>query len=176
MTPGAARRGGQGEVIAIAEADSAMGPLLVGATAQGVCYIGFGEPHAALRADLARRFFRAALVEAPHELAERVRAIAGLLAEPRGALDLPLDLRGTAFQRRVWEALRDIPRGETLSYGALAQKIGAPRAVRAVAAACAANPVAPLVPCHRVVGRDGALTGYRWGVERKRRLLAAEAG
>jgi AraC family transcriptional regulator, regulatory protein of adaptative response / methylated-DNA-[protein]-cysteine methyltransferase len=174
MTPGAARRGGLGEVIRLAEAQSAMGPLLLGATEAGVCYIGFGEPHAALRADAAKRFPRAVFEEAPEALAATLRAVVQKLAEPARALDLPLDLRGTAFQRRVWEALRAIPLGQTRSYAEVAQAIDAPRAVRAVARAIGANPAAPAVPCHRVIGSDGALTGYRWGVERKRKLLAGE--
>jgi AraC family transcriptional regulator of adaptative response/methylated-DNA-[protein]-cysteine methyltransferase len=174
MTPGAARRGGQGEVIRLAEAESAMGPLLLGATEAGVCYIGFGEPRAALRADAARRFPRAVFEDAPDALAALLREVVQKLAEPARALDLPLDLRGTAFQRRVWEALRAIPLGRTRSYAEVAQAIGAPAAVRAVARAIGANPAAPVVPCHRVIGSAGALTGYRWGVERKKRLLEAE--
>ena len=173
MTPGAARRGGAGETIGIARAGSVMGPLLVGATAQGVCFIGFGEALEALEADLRRRFPQAALREDP-ALAETVMAVAGFLREPALALDLPLDLRGTAFQRRVWEALRRIPRGETRSYAQLAAMLGQPTAVRAVARACAQNHVSLAVPCHRVIGSDGALTGYRWGVANKRRLLEGE--
>jgi AraC family transcriptional regulator of adaptative response/methylated-DNA-[protein]-cysteine methyltransferase len=173
MTPGAARRGAAGEAIGLARAESALGPLLVGATAQGVCFIGFGEPFAALEADLRARFPRAALHEDP-ALAGTVARIAAHLAEPAGALELPLDIRGTAFQRRVWEALRAIPAGETRSYSGLAAELGAPAATRAVARAIARNPLAPAVPCHRVVGADGALTGYRWGVANKRRLLEGE--
>jgi AraC family transcriptional regulator of adaptative response/methylated-DNA-[protein]-cysteine methyltransferase len=175
MTPGAARRGGTGERIGVARAESCMGPLLVGATAKGVCFIGFGEPHAALEGDLRRRFPRAR-VEEDASLTATVARVAAHLAEPRQALELPLDLRGTAFQRRVWEALRAIPAGETRSYGGLAESLGAPRAVRAVARACAQNPLAPVVPCHRVVGAKGDLTGYRWGVPNKRRLLEGERG
>lgn len=174
MSPGAARRGGAGEVIRIAHADSAMGPLLVGATDRGVCFIGFGEPPEALEGDLRSRFPRARIEQAPEALAETVREVAAFLEEPKAALDLPLDLRGTAFQRRVWEALRGIPLGETRTYGGLAAAIGQPAAVRAVARACARNPVSLAVPCHRVVGADGDLTGYRWGVPNKRRLLAGE--
>ncbi len=175
MTPGAARRGAAGERIGVARAGSCMGPLLVGSTASGVCFIGFGEPHAALEGDLRRRFPNA-LVEDDPSLAEAVARVAAHLAEPRAALELPLDLRGTAFQRRVWEALRAIPAGETRSYGGLAESLGAPKAVRAVARACAQNPLAPAVPCHRVVGAKGDLTGYRWGVPNKRRLLEVERG
>jgi AraC family transcriptional regulator of adaptative response/methylated-DNA-[protein]-cysteine methyltransferase len=173
MTPGAVRRGGKGEAIGLARAESALGPLLVGATAKGVCFIGFGEPFAALEAALRARFPHAALHE-DAALAETVARVAAHLAEPRAALELPLDLRGTAFQRRVWEALRRIPMGETRAYSSLAAEIGAPAATRALARACAANPLAPLVPCHRALGKDGSLTGYRWGIGNKRRLLEAE--
>jgi AraC family transcriptional regulator of adaptative response/methylated-DNA-[protein]-cysteine methyltransferase len=174
MTPGAARRGGAGETIRTAFADCAFGRLLVGATDRGVCFIGFAEPDEALLADLRRRFPQARIEPDGGTLAATVAAVVAFLAEPREALDLPLDLRGTAFQLRVWEALRRIPLGETRTYAQLAAMLGAPRAVRAVARGCATNPVSLAVPCHRVVGSDGKLTGYRWGVERKRALLARE--
>ncbi|NKC34346.1 bifunctional DNA-binding transcriptional regulator/O6-methylguanine-DNA methyltransferase Ada [Falsiroseomonas selenitidurans] len=174
MTPGAARRGGAGEVIRIAHADSAMGPLLVGATEAGICFIGFAEPPAALEGDLRARFPQARVEPAAAALAEAVRAVVGFLAEPAAALALPLDLRGTAFQRRVWEALTRIPLGETRTYAGLAAEMGMPAATRAVARACARNPVSLAVPCHRVVGASGDLTGYRWGVPRKAALLAGE--
>jgi AraC family transcriptional regulator of adaptative response/methylated-DNA-[protein]-cysteine methyltransferase len=174
MTPGAARRGGQGETIRIAHAGSAMGPLLVGATEAGICFIGFAEPPAALEGDLRARFPKARFEPADAALAAMVAEVAGFIAEPAAALALPLDLRGTAFQRRVWEALRAIPLGETRTYAGLAAEIGNPAAVRAVARACARNPVSLAVPCHRVIGADGDLTGYRWGVPRKAALLAGE--
>jgi AraC family transcriptional regulator of adaptative response/methylated-DNA-[protein]-cysteine methyltransferase len=174
MTPGAARRGGAGETIRIAHAESAMGPLLVGATEKGVCFIGFGEPPEALEGDLRARFPKARIERADDGLAAVVRQVAGFIAEPVAALALPLDLRGTAFQRRVWEALMRIPLGETRTYGGLAAELGKPEAVRAVARACARNPVSLAVPCHRVVGADGGLSGYRWGVPRKAALLAGE--
>jgi AraC family transcriptional regulator of adaptative response/methylated-DNA-[protein]-cysteine methyltransferase len=174
MTPGVARRGGAGETIRIAHAQSAMGPLLVGATEKGVCFIGFAEPPEALEGDLRARFPKARLVAADTALAETVRRVAAFIAAPQAALALPLDLRGTAFQRQVWEALQRIPLGETRTYGGLASEIGNPAAVRAVARACARNPVSLAVPCHRVVGSDGDLTGYRWGVPRKAALLAGE--
>lgn len=174
MTPGAARRGGAGEVIRVALADSALGLLMIGATAAGICFIGFGEDEAALRGDVMHRFPQARIDDAPDDLAEAMRSVVAFIAEPKAALDLPLDLRGTAFQRQVWEALRAIPLGETRSYGGLAAEMGMPRATRAVARACAQNKVSLAVPCHRVVGKDGDLTGYRWGVERKRALLAGE--
>jgi AraC family transcriptional regulator of adaptative response/methylated-DNA-[protein]-cysteine methyltransferase len=176
MTPGAARRGGAGEVIRTAAADCPFGRLLVGATDKGVCFIGFAEPEAALRADLRRRFPQARIEDDDAALADTVRSVLGFLDEPKQALGLPLDLRGTAFQQLVWRTLTQIPAGETRSYAELATMVGNRRAVRAVARSCATNPVALAVPCHRVVGSDGALTGYRWGVERKRALLARERG
>jgi len=150
-----------------------MGPLLVGATAEGVCFIGFGEGMEALEGDLRRRFPHADLHE-DGALEATVAEIAGFLREPHAALQLPLDLRGTAFQRRVWQALQTIPLGQTRSYGQLAAEMGHPAAVRAVARACAQNPVSLVVPCHRVIGASGDLTGYRWGVPNKKRLLAGE--
>jgi AraC family transcriptional regulator of adaptative response/methylated-DNA-[protein]-cysteine methyltransferase len=151
-----------------------MGPLLVGATEAGVCFIGFAEPPEALEGDLRARFPKARIVPAGAELTGAVRAVVGFIAEPAAALALPLDLRGTALQRRVWEALQRIPLGETRTYAGLAAEIGTPAAVRAVARACARNPVSLAVPCHRVVGADGDLTGYRWGVPRKAALLEGE--
>lgn len=174
MTPGAARRGGAGEVIRVALAESALGPLMIGATEAGICFLGFGEDEAGLRGDVMQRFPRASIVEAPEALAEAMRQVVGFIAEPRAALELPLDLRGTAFQRQVWEALRRIPLGETRTYSGLAAEMGMPKATRAVARACAQNKVSLAVPCHRVVGVSGDLTGYRWGVGRKRALLAGE--
>lgn len=174
MTPGAARRGGAGELIRVAAAESALGPLLVGATAKGVCFIGFAATQAEAEADLRQRFPQAEVRPAAAALAETVRQVVGFIAEPQAALALPLDLRGTAFQHRVWQALLAIPFGETRSYGQVAASIGAPKAVRAVATACAGNKVALAVPCHRVVAGNGALAGYRWGVERKRALLEGE--
>jgi AraC family transcriptional regulator of adaptative response/methylated-DNA-[protein]-cysteine methyltransferase len=174
MTPGAVRRGGQGETIRTAFADCAFGRLLVGATDRGVCFIGFAEPDDALMGDLRRRFPHAQVVADDAALAGTVRAVLDFLAEPKQALDLPLDLRGTAFQQRVWRTLARIPPGETRTYAELAEMVGNARAVRAVARSCATNPVSLAVPCHRVVGSDGSLTGYRWGVPRKRALLARE--
>ncbi|MBD0276023.1 MAG: methylated-DNA--[protein]-cysteine S-methyltransferase, partial [Acetobacteraceae bacterium] len=148
--------------------------LMVGATGLGVCFIGFAEDADPLEGDLRRRFPAARIEPAGEVLAETVRAVVRFIEEPKAALALPLDLRGTAFQRRVWEALQSIPFGETRTYGELAAMVGAPGAVRAVARACAQNHVSLAVPCHRVVGKDGNLTGYRWGVPRKRALLAKE--
>ena len=174
MTPGAARRGGAGEVIRAAFADCPFGRLLVGATTAGVCFLGFAEPDDALMGDLRRRFPRATVVVDDAGLRATLDTVLGFIAEPREALALPLDLRGTAFQVRVWEALRRIPPGQTRTYGELAAMIGAPTSARAVARSCATNPVSLAVPCHRVVGSDGDLTGYRWGVPRKREMLARE--
>lgn len=174
MTPGVARRGGAGETIRTALAPSPFGPLLVGATDKGVCFIGFAEPEEALLGDLRRRFPNATIVADDKSLRTTLRTVLDFISEPRQALDLPLDLRGTAFQLRVWEALRRIPPGETRTYAGVAEMIGAPKAVRAVARSCATNPVSLAVPCHRVIGKDGDLTGYRWGVPRKQALLARE--
>lgn len=176
MRPGRARRGGAGEVIRIAWAESAFGPLLLGATDQGVCFLGFGEARDSLEGDLRARFPQAQVEAAPEEITILARNAIAFIAEPRAALELPLDLRGTIFQRRVWEALRAIPLGSTTTYSALAASMGAPKATRAVARACAQNPVSLAVPCHRVVGKDGDMTGYRWGVGCKRALLAGEKG
>jgi AraC family transcriptional regulator of adaptative response/methylated-DNA-[protein]-cysteine methyltransferase len=174
MTPGAARRGGQGEVIRTAFADCPFGRLLVGTTDKGICFIGFAEPDDALLSDLRRRFPRARIVADTGDLAGTVDAVLRFLKEPKQSLDLPLDLRGTAFQQRVWKTLCQIPLGQTRSYGDVARLIAEPNAVRAVARSCAANPVALAVPCHRVVAKDGSLAGYRWGLPRKRRLLEQE--
>ncbi len=174
MTPGAARRGGKGELIRTAFADCPFGRLLVGATNKGVCFIGFAEPDEALMGDLRRRFPQAGVTVDDPALADTVRAVVDFLREPKQALDLPLDLRGTAFQQRVWRTLCSIPAGETRTYAQLAEMAGNPKAIRAVARSCATNPVSLAVPCHRVVGSDGGLTGYRWGVPRKEALLAAE--
>ncbi|MSP00726.1 MAG: bifunctional DNA-binding transcriptional regulator/O6-methylguanine-DNA methyltransferase Ada [Acetobacteraceae bacterium] len=174
MTPGAARRGGQGEVIRTAAADCPFGRLLVGATDKGVCFLGFAEPDDALMGDLRRRFPKAAFVTDDLGLKETVDAVLTFLEEPKQALNLPLDLRGTAFQQRVWRTLCLIPAGETRTYGEVARMIAEPRAVRAVARSCALNPVSLAVPCHRVIAQDGDLTGYRWGLPRKKKLLERE--
>ncbi|MGD9670996.1 MAG: bifunctional DNA-binding transcriptional regulator/O6-methylguanine-DNA methyltransferase Ada [Hyphomicrobiaceae bacterium] len=176
MSPKSYRSGGAGEVIRHVGALSSLGLVLIASSAQGICAVLIGDNMEALRDDLARRFPRANLVEGDATLAEHVEQILTQIDKPgRHAPGLPIDLRGTAFQMRVWDALRKIPTGDTVSYGELARSIGAPRAVRAVAAACGANPVAVLVPCHRAVGANGAPTGYRWGIERKKTLLESEA-
>ena len=174
MTPTALKQGGRGERIAYAIAQSALGPTLVARTARGVCAIEFADTPEALLASLRARFPAAQLTPMDAELQATVQAVAAAVGENPRALALPLDIRATAFQLRVWQALRQIPRGETRTYTQIAQAIGSPASVRAVAAACGANPVAIAIPCHRVIGKDGSLTGYRWGLERKRALLDQE--
>lgn len=175
MTPGDYRRGGRGEQIRYAVAPCYLGWALVAATARGVCRIAFGDSADALSADLRRRFPEADLLAGDPAFAAHVERVLALVEHPQASLDLPLDVQGTAFQRRVWAALRAIPPGSTASYGEVARRIGQPAASRAVAQACGANELAVAIPCHRVVGADGGLGGYRWGIERKRALLAREA-
>jgi AraC family transcriptional regulator of adaptative response/methylated-DNA-[protein]-cysteine methyltransferase len=178
MTPRTMRAGGAGLAIRYTTAASPLGRMLVAATPTGVCAISFGRDDAELLADLRARFDKAELVAAKGNtgwLADAVAFIASQTGEHPLAATFPLDVRATAFQQRVWKALRQIPRGQTRSYSAIAREVGRPTAVRAVAAAIGANPVAVAVPCHRVIGQDGSLTGYRWGLERKRKLLDAES-
>ena len=176
MTPTAYRRGGAGEAVRHAVGRCSLGCVLVATGSRGVCAILLGDDPATLAADLRARFPHAEHQSADGALAELLAEAVRLVDDPAGggALPLPLDIRGTAFQRRVWEALRAIPAGRTASYAAVAAQIGAPGAARAVAAACAANRLAVAVPCHRVVASDGGLAGYRWGLDRKRRLLERE--
>ena len=175
MTPALYRSGAPGVRIRHAVVRTELGWLLVAATPRGLCTVEFGANRAGLVAGLRERFHAADLAPADAALSIWAARIVGFVARPTAALDLPVDLAGTAFQLRVWQALRAIPPGETVSYGALAARLGMPAATRAVANACAKNPVALAVPCHRVVGSDGALRGYRWGTERKSALLAREA-
>ena len=174
MTPARYRSGGAGERIAYALTDTPLGLVLVAATAEGVCSVQFGDGRAALVAALRGEFPHAELHEDPESLAPILNGLGNALAG-HAVEDVPLDARGTAFQQRVWAALRAIPTGETRTYAEVARAIGQPDAARAVAQACARNPVAVLVPCHRVVAAGEALGGYRWGVGRKRALLDAEA-
>jgi AraC family transcriptional regulator of adaptative response/methylated-DNA-[protein]-cysteine methyltransferase len=174
MTPGRARRGGAGEVIRTTVADCPFGRMLVGATNRGVCFIAFGEPEEALMGDLRRRFPNARIVSDDIALDGSVRAVLDFLQEPDHSLNLPLDLRGTAFQQRVWRTLCAIPAGETRTYAQLAEMLGNPSATRAVARSCATNTVALAVPCHRVIGSNGDLKGYRWGLPSKKALLIRE--
>jgi AraC family transcriptional regulator, regulatory protein of adaptative response / methylated-DNA-[protein]-cysteine methyltransferase len=175
MTPGAVRRGGAGVVIRFAVGEASLGAVLVAATDKGVCAIMLGDDPDALVRDLQDRFPRAELKGGDAEFERTVAQAVGLVEAPGQRLDLPLDIRGTAFQQRVWAALRAIPPGKTATYKEIARAIGQPTAVRAVAQACGANPLAVAIPCHRVVRTDGDLSGYRWGVERKRKLLDREA-
>ncbi|MET0982318.1 MAG: bifunctional DNA-binding transcriptional regulator/O6-methylguanine-DNA methyltransferase Ada [Telluria sp.] len=174
MAPGRYKDGGAGEAIRFAVGACSLGAILVAATQQGICAILMGDDPEVLVRDLQDRFPKAQLIGADREFEQMVALVVGFVEAPRIGLDLPLDLRGTAFQQRVWAALRAIPAGETVSYTELAQRIGSPSAVRAVAGACAANPVAVAIPCHRVVRNDGGLSGYRWGIERKAVLIARE--
>jgi len=173
MTPRTWRAGGTGETIRYAIGTSSLGRVLVATTSRGICAILLGDTEGELATDLRHRFPRAAIAE-DADLHQTVATVITSIDTPNHGLGLPLDIRGTAFQRRVWEQLQAIPPGETRSYSQLAESLGQPRAVRAVAGACAANKLAVAVPCHRVIGRDGALTGYRWGLARKKALLARE--
>ena len=176
MAPASFRRGGAAETIRFAAGACSLGSILVAATAKGVCAILLGDDPDALVHELEERFPRAELIGGDAGFEALVARVVGFVEAPALELDLPLDVRGTAFQRRVWQALRNVPAGETASYRRIAECIGAPKAARAVARACAANTLAVAIPCHRVVRGDGALSGYRWGVERKRALLDREAG
>lgn len=173
MQPGQYRAGGRGLRIGYTVGSSALGKVLIAATERGLCAVFPGEDEAKLVQELRKRF-PAAELHADAGLGELLERVLSQMTEHPAAFDLPLDLRATAFQMRVWEALRRIPRGETRSYAQVARELGQPTAVRAVARACGANPVAVVIPCHRVVGSNGALTGYRWGVERKKKLLEME--
>jgi AraC family transcriptional regulator of adaptative response/methylated-DNA-[protein]-cysteine methyltransferase len=174
MTPTRYRAGGADEEIRFAIAETSLGALLVAASEKGVCAILMDDSPEKLLQDLQDRFARARLVGGDAKFEKLVAKIVGLVERPRKDLDLPLDIRGTAFQQRVWKALTSIPAGKTASYADIARKIGKPSAVRAVAQACAANSLAVAIPCHRVVKTDGGLSGYRWGVARKKELLARE--
>ncbi|MGE8639122.1 MAG: bifunctional transcriptional activator/DNA repair enzyme AdaA [Achromobacter sp.] len=175
MTPTAFRKNGEGVEIRFAVAQCSLGALLVAASSSGICEIALDADPEQLVRNLQDRFKAARLIGADTEFEAWVAAVVGFVEDPSRGLDLPLDVRGTAFQRRVWEALRDIPAGTTATYTDIAERIGAPRAVRAVARACATNNIALAIPCHRVVRTDGSLAGYRWGIDRKRALLAREA-
>ncbi|WP_299432754.1 bifunctional DNA-binding transcriptional regulator/O6-methylguanine-DNA methyltransferase Ada [uncultured Meiothermus sp.] len=171
MSPRVYRRGGKGMRIRYAFADSLVGKLVIGVTEKGICSLLIGDSEAELEALLREEFAEAELERGI--LAEYVQPVLDYLTQ-QTPLKTPLDLRGTAFQLKVWQALRQIPAGQTRTYGELARMVGDPKAVRAAAGACGANPVSLVVPCHRVVGRDGKPTGYRWGVERKKKLLEHE--
>ncbi len=174
MTPTVFRKGGAGADIKFAIGECSLGSILVACSDKGVCAIMLGGDPERLARDFQDRFPRANLIGGDAEFEALVARVVGFVEVPRLGLDLPLDIRGTAFQQRVWQALREIPAGETASYAEIARRIGAPQSARAVAHACAHNIIAVAIPCHRVVRNDGALSGYRWGVARKRALLAKE--
>jgi AraC family transcriptional regulator of adaptative response/methylated-DNA-[protein]-cysteine methyltransferase len=174
MTPGKRRRGGSGETIRFVTVATPLGWALVAATERGICMTALGDDRDSLATALRQRFPAAAVIAGNTPLKEWADRIVRFITAPEQNLDLPLDIRGTAFQARVWRALQKIPLGKTASYSEIAAALGQPAAVRAVAQACAANKLALIVPCHRVIRRDGDLGGYRWGLERKRALLARE--
>ncbi|MEN4921335.1 methylated-DNA--[protein]-cysteine S-methyltransferase [Achromobacter spanius] len=175
MTPTAFRKNGEGVDIRFAVAQCSLGALMVAASDTGICEIALDEDPDQLVRNLQDRFKAARLIGADPRFERWVAAVIGFVEDPSRGLDLPLDVRGTAFQRKVWEALREIPLGATATYAQVAERIGSPRAVRAVARACATNNIALAIPCHRVVRTDGSLAGYRWGIDRKRELIAREA-
>jgi AraC family transcriptional regulator, regulatory protein of adaptative response / methylated-DNA-[protein]-cysteine methyltransferase len=174
MTPGVRRRGGDGETIRFVTVSTPLGWALVAATERGICMTALGDDRDQLASALRQRFPAAEVVAEDGGLRQWADRIVRFITAPERNLDLPIDIRGTAFQARVWRALQKIPLGKTMSYAEIAAALGQPKAVRAVAQACAANKLALIVPCHRVIRSDGDLGGYRWGVERKRALLARE--
>ncbi|NKI36171.1 methylated-DNA--[protein]-cysteine S-methyltransferase [Wenzhouxiangella sp. XN79A] len=175
MAPSRARQGGHGERIDYATSACRLGRVLVAATSRGLCAVLLGDDDLALEAELRARFPKAGLQRGGPAFRATLDRVAGLVDTPAAPpADLPLDIAGTAFQRRAWKALQQIPAGETVTYAELARRMGHPNAHRAAAAACGANPLAVVIPCHRVVRSDGELGGYRWGVERKRALLNDE--
>jgi AraC family transcriptional regulator of adaptative response/methylated-DNA-[protein]-cysteine methyltransferase len=174
MTPAKYKKGGKDMMINYTIADSPLGKLMVAATEKGICSVSFGDSEDALRSELEQEFFAAKIAKDESALKSAVDAILRGMNGERTILSLPLDIRGSAFQMRVWSELRKIPYGETRSYGEIAEKLGNRNAVRAVARACATNPVALVNPCHRVIGADGKLSGYKWGIERKKQLLTKE--
>lgn len=175
MTPTQYRAGGANEEIRFAVGETSLGAILVASSKKGVASILLGADPDTLVRNLQDRFPKARLIGADGDYEALVATVVGFVEAPNLGLDLPLDVRGTAFQQRVWQALQEIPVGQTVSYAEVARRIGSPKAVRAVAGACAANNLAVAIPCHRVVRNDGSLSGYAWGVERKRVLLDREA-
>jgi AraC family transcriptional regulator of adaptative response/methylated-DNA-[protein]-cysteine methyltransferase len=175
MTASRFRAGGADTAIRFAIGQCSLGAILVARSERGVCAIALGDDPQPLARELQDRFPNARLIGGDAEFERLVAQVVGFVEAPQLGLDLPLDVRGTAFQQRVWQSLQSIPPGRTLSYAELAERIGAPKAVRAVAQACGANTLAVAIPCHRVVRSDGAPSGYRWGVERKRALIEREA-
>ncbi len=182
MLPKQYQKRGKGAVISYATANTDIGELIVAATGVGICYVGFGESNDALVKQLQHNFQQAYIHPGNDEFNDMVQTVSGLVAsaDKSSALDrvraLPMDIKGTVFQEKVWRVLSGIPSGETMTYNQVAQAIGHPKSFRAVANACGANPVALIIPCHRVVRSDGGFGGYRWGMEIKERLLASERG
>lgn len=176
MTPTTYRNGADGLHIRYTISPCSLGQVIIAMTERGVCAIAFNDDEASLVAELNKSFPKAEIMKAEDDLAETVGAVVALIDEPSANHDLPLDIQGTVFQEQVWQALRGIPAGTTIGYAELAQRIGRPKASRAVAQACGANKIAVAIPCHRVVRSDGSLGGYRWGIERKEVLLAREVG
>jgi AraC family transcriptional regulator of adaptative response/methylated-DNA-[protein]-cysteine methyltransferase len=176
MTPGRYRAGGSGEEIRFAVGESSLGAILIACSAKGVVSILLGDDPGRLIEDLQIRFPKARLIGDDQAYDSLIARVVAFVDSPALGLDLPLDIRGTAFQQRVWQALQQIPPGQTVSYTEIARKIGAPKAVRAVAGACAANNIGLAIPCHRVVRNDGAISGYAWGIDRKQKLIAREQG
>ncbi len=174
MTPTQYRAGGANEEVRFAVGQSTLGAILVASSKKGIAAILLGNDPDKLVRELQDRFPKAKLVGAEKDYEMLIASVVGFIETPNQGLNLPLDIRGTAFQRRVWRALQEIPAGKTVSYAEIAKKIGSPKSVRAVAGACAANNIAVAIPCHRVVRTDGSLSGYAWGVERKRGLLKRE--
>jgi len=169
------RKQGQGVTIRFAVGECSLGSVLVASTDKGVCAILLGDDPNELAIDLQNRFAQAELIGGDADYEQTVAQVVGFIDQPGSSWTLPLDIRGTAFQERVWQALREIPSGQTVTYSELAERLGTPKAARAIAGACAANRIAVAIPCHRVVRNDGSLSGYRWGVERKRQLLQRES-
>ncbi len=176
MTPTAFRAAGKGTQIRFALGSCTLGSILVAASDKGICAVALGDDPDALLRELQDRFFHAELIGGDAAFEKTVARVIAFVERPSSGLELPLDIQGTAFQQRVWQALRKIPSGQSITYSELAKRIGKPAAVRAVASACAANTIAVAIPCHRVVRLNGTLSGYRWGVERKRSLLLRELG
>jgi AraC family transcriptional regulator of adaptative response/methylated-DNA-[protein]-cysteine methyltransferase len=174
MNPTAFRRGGRGVTIQFALAKCSLGFILVAATNIGICSISLGDDPTELITDAQRRFPKANFIEPDEIFKKQVAKVVTFIERPAMGLSLPLDIQGTAFQQRVWQELRKIPCGQTSTYSKIAQKIGSPKSIRAVGQACGANPIAVAIPCHRVLGTDGSLSGYRWGLPRKSQLLNSE--
>ena len=174
MKPSEYRKGGTGNIIQFAIGSCSLGSVLVAASQKGVCVISLGDDPEVLVRNLQKQFPKAELVGGDDKFEKWIARVVGFVDSPRVGFDLPLDIRGTAFQQRVWKGLQQIPVGKTVSYLELAKSIGLPKSVRAVAGACAANTLAVAIPCHRVIRTDGGISGYRWGVERKKKILALE--